>query len=290
MSTSPLAAPLFARLVDDAAMFPPGNAAALHAIRTHLRYRSSGLDPYVGPLLVHRDRWDEMAAAHIELGSPQLHVVVVGGHRVPSAVPAGIRVLGFEEPVDRPPLPAAEDGLPIACEVTADEAGLEVLAEVASAAADGDAVVGKFRTGGTDVTAFPDEPTVAAVVAEAVRVRAPLKFTAGLHHAVRFTDPGTGFEHHGFLNLLVATELADAGALIADIVEVLGSRDGQVLADIVRGWTAAQVGTVRRTFTSFGCCGVEEPIRDLVELGLIEAPRSTYPTERVESLARRELR
>ncbi|MBA2697147.1 MAG: hypothetical protein H0U61_00020 [Nocardioidaceae bacterium] len=52
------------------------------------------------------------------------------------------------------------------------------------------------------------------------------------------------------MGLLVAMERADVGALIADIVEVQGSGDGRMLADIVRGWTAAQLGSVRRTFLS----------------------------------------
>jgi len=264
--------PLFARLVDDAAMFPPGSATAIAAIRSHLRYRSSGLDPYVGPLLVHHDRWAELAAAHAVLGSPQLHVVVIGTHRMPPMLPPGVRVVGFEQSVDRPPPPVADADAPLACEITADAAGFDVLAAVAHAAAAGVPVAGKFRTGGTEVAAFPDEATVAAVIAEAVRLRAPLKFTAGLHHAVRFTDSTTRFEHHGFLNLLVATERAHAGALIADLVEVLASRDGKALADTARGWSPVQVGTVRRTFVSFGCCGVEEPIGDLVTLGLLDAP------------------
>ena len=36
----------------------------------------------------------------------------------------------------------------------------------------------------------------------------PFKCTAGLHHAVRYTDPTTGFRHHGVLNILVATARA----------------------------------------------------------------------------------
>lgn len=260
---------MFARLVDDAAMFPPGNASAYDAISAHLCQRASSLNSYVGPLLVHHSRWDEFVAAHAKLGSPRLHVVVIGSHRVPGTVP-GIRVVGFEQLVDHPPLPTAEDDLPLACEVSADDAGFEVLAEIAESAAAGVAVIGKFRTGGAEAAAFPAELEVAAVVSEAVRLGAPLKLTAGLHHAVRFTAADTGFEHHGFLNVLVAVERAHAGIPAAGLVEVLASRDGANLATTVRAWTAEQVDVVRRTFVSFGCCGVEEPISDLVALGLID--------------------
>jgi hypothetical protein len=264
--------PLLVRLVDDAAMFPPGNAIAAAALTDHLRLRSGPLDPYVGPLLVHERRWQELVTAYASLGSPPLDVVVIGGHRLPGTVPSGLRVVGFEQPVARPPLPSAEDDLPLTCEVTADHAGFEVLAEVAEATAAGSAVVGKFRTGGTEATAFPDESTLAAVIVEAAKVGAGMKFTAGLHHAVRFTDAGTGFEHHGFLNLLVAVAHAQAGAAHADLADVLALRDGCALAATVRGWSPEQVATVRQTFVSFGCCGVEEPLHDLAQLGLLDAP------------------
>ncbi len=269
---------LFDRIVDDAAMFPPGNATAVEALTGHLRLRSSQLNPYVGPLLVHERRWDEVVAAYADLGSPQLEVVVIGSHRLPGGAPRSLRVVGFEQPVGSPPIPATDDGLPLACELTADDAGFAMLAEVADAAAEGVRVIGKFRTGGTEAAAFPDERTVGAVVAEAVKVGASVKFTAGLHHAVRHTDE-SGFEHHGLLNLLAAVARADAGVGIDELVDVLSLRDGGVLADTVRGWRPEEVRAVRRTFVSFGCCGVEEPLRDLARLGLIDELNSSRHAE-----------
>ncbi len=267
MSTPPL---LFDRIVDDAAMFPPGNAAATDALAGHLRLRSSRVDPYVGPFLVHERRWDDVIAAYADLGSPRLDVVVIGTHRLPGIAPPDLRVVGFEQPVGSAPLPAAQDGLPLACEVTADDAGFAVLAEVADAAAEDASVTAKFRTGGTEAAAFPDEHTAAAVIAETVRLGVGIKFTAGLHHAVRFTDAETGFEHQGFLNLLAAVARAQDGADIAELVDVLSLRDGAILAETVRTWGHEQVRAVRRTFVSFGCCGVEEPLDDLARMGLID--------------------
>ncbi len=257
---------LFDRLVDDAAMFPPGNADATTAIAEHLDYRAGALARYVGPLLVHADRWREVGAAHVAAGSPPLDVVVLGSTTAPGPVP-GLRVVGAELPVRALPLPASPDGLPVACEVTADDAGLAVLEAIASS--DQGNYVGKFRTGGTTTSAFPDEVHLARIVVGAARAGTPMKYTAGLHHAVRFRDTATGFEHHGFLNLLVGVGAALAGAGERDIAEILAQRTAAPLVDAVLGWSADEATAVRRSFVSFGCCGVSDPVDDLVALGLV---------------------
>jgi hypothetical protein len=85
---------------------------------------------------------------------------------------------------------------------------------------------------------------------------------------VRHTDPANGFEHHGFLNVLVATRAALDGAPVDDVAGVLAVRDGSTLTrDLdVDGLTSA-----RRWFRSFGSCSIEEPIDDLRRLDLLEA-------------------
>jgi len=62
------------------------------------------------------------------------------------------------------------------------------------------------------------------------------KCTAGLHHAVRHTDPATGFTHHGFLNILAATRAARRGEP-ARVAELLASRSGDELAAEISGLT-----------------------------------------------------
>jgi hypothetical protein len=262
---------LFDRFLDDAAMFPPGNADAATAIVAHLGYRTGAMDRFVGPLLVHVNRWLELASAHATVGSPHLDVVVVGTTRPPDHVP-GLQVVGFELPVASLPLPPAADGLSVACEVQPGDDGLEVLEAVASAS-DGH-YPGKFRTGGTTTEAFPDEAAVARFVVSGVRAGAPMKFTAGLHHAVRFRDPITGFEHHGFLNLLVAVKAALSGASRGETAALLANRDAQRLAGMVRTWTPDEAEAVRKSFVSFGCCGVVDPVRELVDLGLVAPEES----------------
>jgi hypothetical protein len=262
MSAAPL---LFDRIIDDAAMFPPGNADAATAISEHLRYRAAPIHRYVGPLLVHIDRWLELAAAHAAVGSPSIDVVVLGTATPPQAVPR-LRVVGFELQVASLPLPEVPDGRSIACEVGADDDGIAVLRAIATS---GGRHVGKFRTGGTTPEAFPDEETLARVILAAVDAGAAMKFTAGLHHAIRFTAAETGFEHQGFLNVMTAVELAQKGADHGEVVAALADRDPSAVSEKVAAWSPGRADAVRRTFVSFGCCGVEDPIDDLVSLSLV---------------------
>src|SRR5438132_1068788 len=69
----------------------------------------------------------------------------------------------------------------------------------------------KLRTGGLEARAFPASSTLAGWIDAALDRELPFKATAGLHRAVRHRADD-GFDHHGFLNLLVATRLAFDGA------------------------------------------------------------------------------
>ncbi len=267
MSTSPA---LFAGLLDDAAMFPPGNAAAADAIAGHLRYRTAWFADLVGPLLVAHGRWDEFAQALAEAGSPVLEVGVIGAATLPAHVPAGMRITGFELPVSEVPLPDPGRAFQLACEVTVAADRGKILTAIAERRTHGQRVIAKFRTGGTSADAVPSEHDVADVIVEAARMAVPLKFTAGLHHAVRFTDAETGFEQHGFLNLLVAVALARQGAGLTSVLAAVAERDAETVASEVRSWSSAEVGNAREAFVSFGCCGLEDPVADLVALGLLD--------------------
>jgi hypothetical protein len=128
----------------------------------------------------------------------------------------------------------------------------------------------KYRTGGTTADAFPDEAELAAFLLACAARGLPFKLTAGLHHAVRRTDPGTGFEQHGVLNVLAATAAALAGRDAATVAGVLAERRPEPLAAAVASWSLSECRSVRAGFRSFGCCGVTDPIGDLAALGLLE--------------------
>lgn len=123
----------------------------------------------------------------------------------------------------------------------------------------------KFRTGGLDATAFPAAHALARWIDAALDRETPFKCTAGLHNAVRHTG-ADGFEHHGFLNVLVATLRAFDGAAIDEVVQLLEQRDG---AALVSDATDLDLAGARRWFTSFGSCSVAEPLEDLRSLGLV---------------------
>jgi hypothetical protein len=127
----------------------------------------------------------------------------------------------------------------------------------------------KLRTGGTTAAAFPTEAQLATAIAGCLARDLAFKCTAGLHHAVRHTAAGTGFEHHGFLNVLVATAALLDGAGTTDAAHVLAERSPDALAAAARQLDDARIARLRASFRSFGTCSVTEPLDDLRALGLL---------------------
>jgi len=127
----------------------------------------------------------------------------------------------------------------------------------------------KIRTGGVTADAFPDEATLGRCLAELAAARQAFKCTAGLHHAVRHRAEDTGFEHHGFLNVLLAVRAALDGAGTADVAATLGVQDAGRVARAVAELDRDQAAEIRGMFTSFGTCSTDDPVTDLVTLGLV---------------------
>ena len=120
----------------------------------------------------------------------------------------------------------------------------------------------------------PTRPSSPTSSASPPRPDAPFKLTGGLHHAVRGTYPvdGAPEEHHGILNVLLATAAAGDGAGDEEVAALLALRDGEALAELVRAWPDATAARVRRAFTSYGCCTVTDPVGELADLGLLDRP------------------
>jgi hypothetical protein len=265
----------FLHLVDDAAIFPPGLAPLPAAVPAHLEHLASAHADLVGPFIVDAGRLSELAT----LAPAGFAVSVVVP--VPSALPevlagtgelrlAGLEVkLVLDEPL-APQVPAIAAAVPagVPTYVEVPRPGHaewpDVLAAVAAAG-----LRLKFRTGGTEAAAFPSEAEVAAWVLSAVAAGVPFKCTAGLHNAVRHTGHETGFEHHGYLNVLLATARATSGASLADVAGALADRDGQSLAGALEDLSDDALATARASFTSYGSCSILEPLEDLTHLHLL---------------------
>ncbi|MGN6132298.1 MAG: hypothetical protein ACTHOK_18320, partial [Nocardioidaceae bacterium] len=95
----------------------------------------------------------------------------------------------------------------------------------------------------------------------------PFKCTAGLHQAVRHSDPATGFAHHGFVNLLVATRRLFDGAPVDEAVAIIDESRVPELVTLARD---TDLDGARRWFRSFGSCSVTEPLESLTAIGLLE--------------------
>jgi hypothetical protein len=271
--------PLLRGLVDDAAIFPPGNLPLPEAVAAHRRHRTAWYADLVGPFLVSDARLPELAA----LAEPRLPlrvalVVPGGAAAVGPAMAAvlaapGLVLEGIETAGDEPDaiVAAYHEHVPEdvagAVEIRPDadlDTALAVLAGTRHRA--------KFRTGGTTAAAFPSAARLAAFLAACVDRRIPFKLTAGLHRALPRTDPETGFAHHGFLNVLVAAaDMEDDEG--PELAEGLLLGDDPELAALLRTQIPEALSRARRRFTAFGSCSIAEPLADLISLGLVTPPR-----------------
>lgn len=269
---------LFAGLVDDAALFPPGNAPMVAGLRDHGEHRASSYGELIGPFLCPVSRVDELASTLADgrrldisllvdvTGEATHHALRLTGadpRLSLVAIEAAHRRLGDDAAVigeNLRRLPATVGFLEVAR--TGFDDSLDLVGKGGWRAA-------KYRTGGTTADAFPDAHELAAFLVACAERGLPFKLTAGLHRAVRNTADQTGFEQHGVLNVLVATRAAHTGDGLDAVAQLLEQRDADALLAVVATWSADDVLEVRRLFCSFGCCGVTDPVDDLIALGLL---------------------
>lgn len=257
-------------MVDDAAIFPPGDAPFDEAVVAYDARSMEAVGQLVGSFVLRdtdlpqlRDpvapvsivctggagqlagpsdwiRRKNVAAAGMEIAVRDLDDLAGNVRRIVAATDD----LETEWPifVELPPT-TPDHGWLSAADVAA-EAGLRL----------------KFRTGGPDASAFPSSEVLAAWIDAALDRETQFKCTAGLHRALRHTGDD-GFEHHGFLNVLRATGRAFDGASADEVVAVLDDRALRT--------TAEEAVHGRRWFLGFGSCSVAEPWADLQELGLV---------------------
>jgi hypothetical protein len=280
-------------LVDDAAIFPPGDVPLQDAVTAFGSRRDEWYAGLVGSFVVTDTKLPDVSTGSTgstgDISIP-VSVVITGG----AGAIAG--VAGLAQRHDH-----TLAGIEIALRDLDDLAGnaRRVVAAVDAARSDGtlaeevgifvelpqtetdhawlaaaDVVAEaefslKFRTGGVEAHLFPSASTLAGWMDAALDRETAYKCTAGLHNAIRHRDHETGFEHHGFLNVLLATRIAFDGGTIVDVSTLL---DDHYPNDLVALARTSDLAGVRRWFRSFGSCSVAEPVDDLLGLGLLEAP------------------
>ncbi len=294
-------------IVDDAAIFPPGNAPLAAAVAAYVERRDEWYADLVGSFVVSDLKLPDLLDVLAELDLPPAAERAVGAEPIGPIKPieTTIVISGGAGSV----LPAAKwatgsgqlalRGIEIALRDPDDLAGnaRRVAAAVDAARAEGvlddevpvhvelphvgatgswlaaaDVVAEndfrlKFRTGGVEQHLFPAPHALASWIAAALDREVAFKCTAGLHNALRHRDDETGFVHHGFLNVLVATRASLDGADVPTVAEVLDQTDA---SELLAGTDPDALARTGRWFTSFGSCSVLEPLEDLIELGLIE--------------------
>ncbi|WP_433414203.1 hypothetical protein ACQP1V_33405 [Microtetraspora malaysiensis] len=283
-------------LVDDAGLFPPTSLDMPSAVRRHRADLAAA-----EPMLAHRflcpaARIGEFLA---ELApEDRVRIILIGGAdpaqtreaiRTVTDAPA-LTLAGIEWALA--PLAPATSGtepmaaaLDVALRALAEGgAGPDVIlfaepADVTGAAALTAALAArresagrplglKLRCGGVLPELFPPAADLASALVAAAGAGIPVKATAGLHHAVRHTDPATGFTHFGYLNVLLASAQAVRGRSADEVASVLLDTDAGRLADLARSLTPEEVRRVRSGFASYGSCSTSVPVREAAELGL----------------------
>jgi hypothetical protein len=284
-TSSPSAYPvLFRGLFDDASLFPPASLKMAEAVAGHQRHQTAWYREMSGPFVCPDAKITGLSAALTATAVAELDLAltVPGGWAGLDAAVDGVfadprlRLRAVEVPVGQAggletvaDLVAALDRTPLAgaaafIEIPASELTSDAVGVVAD-----HGYLAKLRTGGTTADAFPSERALATSLTELTAQRLAFKCTAGLHHAVRHRAASTGFEHHGFLNVMLAVAAALDDASADEVAAVLAQSDPHAVAAAVTGLDAHRAAAVRELFTSFGTCSTDEPVTDLVTLGLI---------------------
>lgn len=283
-------------LVDDAAIFPPGNMPLARAVREHRAHGRSAYADLVGgflvsdvalpdlvrqlgqessaslavtvvvtggagalePAVLWAQRSDQLELRSVEIALRDEDNLAHNARRVTTAVDQLVASGHLDEDtpvfVEPPPLSG----------YSPSHSWLAALDEIAAM----DLRL-KFRTGGDHGDDFPSATDLASCIESALDRELAFKCTAGLHRAVRYRDGETGFEHHGFLNVLLATRASLDSTGPREVASLLDEQDPSTVVRLLDETGAPGLDSGRRWFTAFGSCSVREPLVDLVALGLV---------------------
>jgi hypothetical protein len=253
----PLRRALLEGLIDHAALFPPASMSMEDALAEDRAARAS---PYAWLL----DRFVCPASRLDELHGLDAPVSVVIDGQLPARAEAVETRLSAPRPHSGELLRTAQSLRALTDEVyfelVLDDGWRDsVPAAIGAVAAVGGRI--KLRCGGKYV---PGIDQVALVLRACHETGVIMKATAGLHHPLRRGD------EHGFLNLLCAALLADAGN--GDVRTLTSVLAAEALEELpLDEFEPGEARSTRRgLFKGFGSCSWREPVDDLRALGWLE--------------------
>ena len=192
---------LFAGLIDDAAVFPPGNASVPEAVRRHREHRSAWYAPLIGPLVVPDTELAQVSRAAIDSRRRSrgralaVSVVISSGAGGLVALARrdlpGLEIVAAEIALRDLDDLAGNAGRVVAAAEELDPDEVSVFVEVpfghgwigAVEVIEAASLFGKIRTGGLEPDAFPTADQLAQQLSVLIEADLPFKATAGLHRA-----------------------------------------------------------------------------------------------------------
>ena len=283
-------------LIDYAGIYPPASLEMAEAVHNYANYRAGEWAWILGRFIVPISRLaelDECLSKTQPDGSWRLSVLggsdpkadfeQITGYNSRHAAESGAPVIDVIElkvnsvdQIDRA-LSVFSSRFQVFFEIPISSGTRELIA----AAGKGGCV--KVRTGGVTAELFPTTAELADFILLCAEAKTPFKATAGLHHMLRSAYPLT-YEPssplgtmHGFLNVLIASAFACAGADSKILSAILDERtvDAFAFGDSGIAWRDRKISTSRiremrkQFFRSFGSCSFQEPVSEIKGLGIL---------------------
>lgn len=280
---------------DYAGLFPPASLGMESALREYIDLHDQPAGFLVDRFLVPAKRFGEMASLLESVGVQQgFPVSIIGSPYAPGSIDADwkactdprVEVSGYElkcPPGAVPPALLKEVKKSAAADVLGDDFFLEFAWDaflednLTDAAGTIEDIGFKARTGGLTAADFPTVEQLAEWIVTTASLDAPVKFTAGLHEAVRYHDDRLHVMRHGFLNVLTAFVMARSEDFVVDeVAAILAETDPSKLkmgrAHLSYGahevpWE--EVEDAMDWFRGIGSCSITEPFDALNRLYLV---------------------
>jgi hypothetical protein len=277
--------------IDYAGLFPPAGLGMTAALQNYANYKTGDFSWALGRFIVpvsrlselesciggHRQNWQLSALAGDNPQSNLETIVEFNNNRSPLIIDA-VEVKAVDIHAIDLALKIFGDRFETYLEIPADQRNAALIAAIASSGGRA-----KVRTGGTRPETFPSPAEMAKFIASCAALRVSFKATAGLHHALRSIHPLTyepsspSGKMHGFLNVLVASAFAYAGADAEMLKAILEEENIKSFdfEDEALNWHGRQICSSdlremrERFFLSFGSCSFQEPISEMKDLQML---------------------